>query len=275
MANESRIAQRAKQMLRTTLTRQGLELRRLPLSPDPSPPDASTPDPPASDPAVPPAIADQMTAYFAQAAVIEARHHAQTHDTVASLQRKYEAPVFGDVRVWELVEMLAQCIDPSDGRLFGASQLFHVLQMLEGMERDGITDPDMLLAALVHDLGKVLLLTGEDPAYVVCMSEPVGAHEPGVGLDNVTMQWNHDLFGSTRLADHVPDHIAWLVRYHSIVFGSCEPLMDERDRDYFERYLRPFSYYDHETKTPFRLPARRIADYRDLVEEAFPKPIRF
>ena len=190
------------------------------------------------------------------------------------LRRKYEAPALGDMRMWELVELLAQCVDPSDGRLFGASQLVHVLQMLEAMERDGVTDPDMLLAALVHDVGKVLLLLGEDPANVVCMTAPIGGHEPGVGLDNVTMQWNHDEFGFTRIADHVPDHIAWLVRYHSIVVDVCEPLMDARDRDYYDRYLRTFSHYDHETKTPFRLPAapdHRISrPRRGSVPEADP-----
>jgi hypothetical protein len=222
-----------------------------------------------------PPVAEQMTAYFERASVIDERHQRQTADTVAMLERKYETPALGDVRVWELVELLAQCVDPSDGRLFGASQLFHVLQILEAMERDGITDPDLVLAALVHDVGKVLLLTGEDPANVVCMTRPISKHEPGIGLDNVMMQWNHDVFAFNRLRDHLPDHIAWLVRYHSVLFSECEPLMDARDRDYFEHYMRTFSYYDHETKTPFQLPTHRILEYRDLVEEAFPKPIRF
>jgi hypothetical protein len=73
----------------------------------------------------------------------------------------------------------------------------------------------------------------------------------------------------------VPEPIAWLVRYHSIDEASCVPLMDERDRDYYERYWKPFSHYDHETKSAFRLPATRLDDYRDLVEDAFPKPFAF
>jgi hypothetical protein len=179
------------------------------------------------------------------------------------------------VRVWDLLERLAQCIDPSDGRLFGASQLVHVLQMLEAMRADGLDDPDFVLAALVHDLGKTLLLTDEDPANVVCMTAPVGPHEPGVGLDNVLLQWNHDEFGWSRLRDLVPEPIAWLVRYHSIDEATCVPLMDDCDRGYYERYWKPFAHYDHETKSAFRLPATRLDDYRELVEEAFPKPIAF
>ena len=265
VANASRLGGRAKRAIQSTLTRRGYELRRLPMEPEV----------PAAAAPVPAGIADQMTAYFERAQLIEDRRQRQTTETVAMLRRKYEAPVLGDVRVWELVELLAQCIDPSDGRLFGASQQFHVLQMLESMERDGVTDPDLILAALVHDVGKVLLLFGEDPANIVCMTRPIGSPEPGRGLANATLQWNHDEFAFTRLVDHVPEHVAWIVRYHSILFSECEPLMDDDDRAYLERYLRPFAYYDHETKTPFELPKRQIHDYRDLVEEAFPKPIRF
>ena len=156
----SRSRNRAKEALRSALTRRGYELRRLPSD--------SALDP-HRESRVPTAIAEQMTAYFERAQVIEDRHERQDAETVARLRHKYEAPVLGDVRVWELVELLAQCIDPSDGRLFGASQQFHVLQMLDAMEHDRVTDPDLVLAALVHDIGKVLLLFGEDPANVVCI----------------------------------------------------------------------------------------------------------
>jgi predicted HD phosphohydrolase len=213
--------------------------------------------------------------YRAGAREIEARHARQTVAAVEELRRRYEAPVFGDVRVWDLIEMLASCIDASDQRLFGVSQQVHVLQVLEGMERDGLDDPDLVLAALVHDLGKVLLLTDEDQANVVGFNQPIGAYEPGVGLEHCVLQWNHDEFAYSRLREHVPEHVAWLVRYHSIDPVSCEPLMDDGDRERARRYLRVFMQYDHGTKSPYHLPARRIDDYREIVEDAFPKPIRF
>ena len=61
---------------------------------------------------------DQRNAYVLEARAIEARHAAQTVDDVEALRRKYQAPVFGTVRVWDLVERLAQCVDPSDCALF-------------------------------------------------------------------------------------------------------------------------------------------------------------
>ena len=116
----------------------------------------------------------EMVEYWKGVTAIEQRHAAQTLDDVAALRRKYDNPVFGKVRVWKLVQRLSQCIDPSDGRLFGASQQVHVLQMLEAMARDKVASHDLILAALIHDVGKTLLLTDEDPANITCMNTPIG-----------------------------------------------------------------------------------------------------
>ena len=133
----------------------------------------------------------------------------------------------------------------------------------------------MLLTALIHDLGKLLLLTDEDPAHIVCMNAIIGHPEPGVGLDACTIQWNHDEFAWSRFRDLVPDHVAWMIRYHSIDLEAVAPFMDDRDRRYADRYLRTFSHYDHETKSAHLRPSIRLDSYRDLVEEAFPDPVRF
>lgn len=223
-------------------------------------------------PPVPPAAA--LAADFAaRAQVIEARHRSQTTATVAALRGKYQTSVLGDVPVWTVIEMLAQCIDPTDQRLFGVSQQMHVLQILDAMENEGTATEEFVLAALLHDLGKILLLTDEAPENVVCFNEPIGAQTPGIGLDRCVLQWNHDEFAWSRVKDHVPDGVAWLVRYHSITVAKCEPYMDARDRAYVERYLRPFARYDHGTKSPHYVPRRRIQDYRAVIERTFPAAI--
>jgi hypothetical protein len=219
--------------------------------------------------------ADAEDLYRADARDIEARHARQTVAAVERLRRQYAEPVFGDMRVWDLVQMLSSCIDASDQRLLGASQQIHVLQVLEGMERDGVEDSDLVLTALVHDLGMVLMLAGEDPANVVGLNQPIGEYGPGVGLDNAVLQWNHDEFTYSRLREHVPEHVGWMVRYHSIDPVLCEPLMNAAERDLARRYLRAFMQYDRGTKTPYQLPRHRIDDYRDIIEDAFPKPIPF
>jgi predicted HD phosphohydrolase len=211
--------------------------------------------------------------YAAQARAIEARHTAQTMATVAELSRKYASPVFGRIPVWEAIEMLGRCVDPTDRRLFGASQHLHVLQIIDAMENEGTASEEFVLAALLHDLGKVLLIAGEVPENVVCRNDPIAAPARGAGLDNCVLQWNHDEFAWSRVRDHVPDPVAWLVRYHSINVAACKQYFDDRDRDYAERYLRLFARYDHGTKSPYNVPQRRLDDYRPVVDRVFPASI--
>ena len=218
---------------------------------------------------------NHAAAFARNAEAICARHRQQTPDTVAALRRKYDAPLFGKVGVWSLVEKLAQCVDPTDLRLYGVSQQMHVLQILAGMEAEGVASEELIVAALVHDLGKVLLLAGEAPENVVCFNEPIGTFEPGVGLDHCLLQWNHDEFAFSRLKHYLPDGIAWLVRYHSIARPACDAYMDTRDRDYAQRYLNVFERYDHGTKSPYFLPPKRIDAYRQVLDAWLPATIVF
>jgi hypothetical protein len=221
-----------------------------------------------------PAPADSLAAVHARrAAEIELRHTQQTQDSVAALRDKYATPVYGRVPVWSLFEMLAQCIDPTDMRLYAVSQLTHVLQILEAMESEHADTEEFVLAALVHDLGKVLLLTDEAPENIVCMNTPIGSPAPGSGFANCVFQWNHDEFAWSRLKDFLPEGVAWLVRYHSVVPEHCAHLMNDRDRELAQRYLRPFARYDHGTKSPLFVPRRRIEHYRAVVERWLPETI--
>jgi len=200
-------------------------------------------------------------------------HRGQTLDEVASLKKRYESPVFGKKRVWELIEDLGRCVDQSDTTLFCTSQWVHVQQVLAGMQRDRIDDPDMLLMALLHDVGKVLLLAGAAPDHVVGATKPVGEYADGVGLDRVVCQYGHPEFIYSRMKDHVPDAVAWMLRYHGCPLDDMIPLMDARDRDYHARYFTAFRKYDAGTKSMTRLPALDWKPYRALIEERFPNPV--
>lgn len=216
-----------------------------------------------------------LKAFRDQGRAITARHEQQSAETVSALNAKYERPLFGEMRVWDLIQRLAFCIDPTDSRLLNTSQYVHVLQIIDAMERDKLEEPYWYVAAMLHDLGKLLLLTGEAPENVVCMNAPVGECKQGAGLDHVVMQWNHDEYAYMRLKDHVSDEMAWLIRYHSIDLSRCEPFMDERDREYRDKYLLPFRKYDFGSKSAFHHPSPDMAKYRRLVEEAIPEPISF
>lgn len=219
---------------------------------------------------------DECRALFReQASPIRERHDRQSADSVAALKKRYRAPIFGRVRVWELVERLGACVDPTDERLFCASQLVHIQQMLDEMERDGTATRELVLVTLLHDLGKLLLLVGEDPANVVCMNAVVEARGNGSALDQCVVQWNHDEFAYERLQGYIEDDLGWLIRYHSLEVGPARRFMSDQDLERTARLLEPFAHYDHATKSPFHLPRTPVQAYRDVIEEAFPKPILF
>lgn len=220
---------------------------------------------------------ESFRAFRERARNIETRHKAQTLETVTVLRKKYARALLGKASIWDIITQLAFCIDPQEVRLGCTSQLTHVLQVLDAMDRDGVDDPDMLVAALIHDIGKVMLLYGEAPEHVESGGHkaPLGDPEPGVGLDNCDFQWDHCDIAYSRLKDYVPDHIAWLLRYHGISVSACEPFMDVRDRKYLKEYLRIFARYDDDAKSLYSLPQFSIDRYRELIQERFPKEILF
>ena len=200
----------------------------------------------------------------------------QTAETVRALKAKYESPVLGRFRVWDLIEKLSFCIDPTDVGLGCVSQYMHVNQILSAMEGDRVLDEDMLLTALLHDLGKILLVTGEAPEHVVGFIRPVEEREPGIGLEQALLSFGHDELAYSRFKDLVPEHISWMLRYHSIVLGDCEPLMSAKDSEYEQKYLARFRKYDIGSKDRAFLPPQATLDrYRDFIESRFPEPILF
>jgi hypothetical protein len=212
--------------------------------------------------------------YLREARPYIERHRTQTIDDVERLNERYREPVFGTVSVWSMVELLGHVIDRVDPQLMNVSQAVHALQVVEAMLADGVDDESLLLAGLIHDLGKVLYLTGEDPANISGSNWPIVSAGPGGGLDHCVLTWNADNFAYSRLGPLVPDHVGWLIRYHSIEVDACVPLMDDRDRDYYERYGKDFIRWDA-TKSMVRPPRTRLDDYREIVEHALPDPVLF
>ena len=214
--------------------------------------------------------------FSAEAARVMEQHRRQTKQTVLDLKAKYESPVLGKFRVWDLIEKLALCVDPTDISLGCTNQYLHVCQVTASLEETGEADETMLLTALVHDLGKVAMLAGEAPEHVVCMNEPIEGPEPGAGLEKAIFQFGHDEIAYSRLKDHVPEHVAWMVRYHTVNLGMAEPYMSARDRELEAKYLQTFRKHDRGSKSMWTLPnGGSLARYRNFVEEQFPAPILF
>lgn len=154
---------------------------------------------------------------------------ARTYQTVAFVERM-EAN-FADLGtrrgIWETLEALDDLVDVSDPDL-SHPNLYHALQTAEAMRRDGLPDW-MQLTGLLHDLGKVMYLRGDDAdgtgkvkqwamvgdTFVVGCALPdalimpelnalhgdrddpryageCGVYAPGCGLDAVRCSWGHD-----------------------------------------------------------------------------------
>ncbi len=201
------------------------------------------------------------------------RSQNQTKDEVDALKKKYEHKTFGKFYVWDLVDRLSKCIDTLDDRLGVGSQEVHALQVAEAMEDDGLTDPHLLVMGIIHDLGKVLLMDVEPPENVYYNTSVIAQNS--IGLDNCTLTWCQDEFLYSRIKDHAPDHVSWVIRYHGLDINKSLRFMDERDKEYTEKYLRSFKRYDGESKSFYKFPKKKMEDYRDMIEYVFPNPILF
>lgn len=227
-------------------------------------------------PVPPPSFADVAESHFRDEMVkINQRRQKQSTETVAHLKAKYESPVFGRMDVWDLIEKMAYCIDTTDFSLGCVSQLTHVQQAIAAMESEGATDPDLFLIALLHDLGKVFLLSGEVPENVLSYSKRIGDYPHAIGLDKLVYQFGHGELIYSRIKDHVPEHVAWSARYHMVDMADADPFMSEQDRAFTSNYLKPFSHYDRDFKSTHSVPSVDMEKYRELIRQFFPKPILF
>jgi hypothetical protein len=212
--------------------------------------------------------------FYARAFAIKERARLQTEADVAVLKKKYEQPILGEISVERLLELLAQIVDPTNFYLFGGSQLLHTLQVLESMEKDGITDPEFLAAVLVHDLGKLAVLKGESWENIEGGGKiPLGENSPGSGFARCSFSWDHADIVHARLHPYLSDDMAWLLKWHTVQ-PECGPFMDERDRDLYKAYYKVFVRHDR-TYTFHHLPKKTLADYVPLLKRSFPPTVLF
>ena len=226
-------------------------------------------------------------------------HGAQDAETSARLVEKWNRTMFGGrPRVLDLLTLLHFTTDRSDAVLGYTSQLVHALQVYQTVSnatdaifarRDARYRRDMRLAALVHDLGKLLSLFGEADAHVDCTNRAL-AVDPGGGLDALRTQFNHDEYGYLKLRGlGLPRRVELVVRFHSLfdlrnatvpddhAMPWLQPAAnlydmelnpdDERARD----FILHFSHYDQKAKraTDY-IPDVDLVEIEALLVEAFP-----
>src|ERR1700682_716517 len=144
-----------------------------------------------------------------RAFAIQKSSRLQTQADVIALKKKYEQPIFGEIAVERLLELQAQIVDPTNFFMFTGSQLTHTLQVLESMEKAGITDREFLATTLIHDLGKLPVLMGESWENLEGGGKiPLGENVPGSGFAKCTFNWDHADVVHARFKPYISENIA-------------------------------------------------------------------
>ncbi len=233
-------------------------------------------------------------------------HTYQTYDFVK--QKKADFLQFNkkQMPVWDAFIFLNQLVDDSDPDT-DLDQFQHLLQTAEAIRADG--HPDwMVLAGLLHDMGKVLCLFGEPQWAVVGDTFPVGCafsdkivyadffennpditderynsrygiYSPNCGLKNVQMSWGHDEYIYHIAKDYLPEPALYMLRYHSFYpqhrENAYDHLMDTHDHEMF-KWVNLFNPYDLYSKNPIPPKWDELSPYyKSLVAKYLPATLKF
>lgn len=233
-------------------------------------------------------------------------HVNQTLDFVLAQKAKYSKLDKMQMGIWEALEKMDSFVDDSDPDL-ALPQIIHALQTAEAIRQDG--HPRwFILAGLIHDLGKVLYLSGEPQWAVVGDTFPVGCaysdkivyhelfaenpdfhnpkyqtpngiYEAGCGLDNVHLSWGHDEYLYLVTKDYLPNEALWMLRYHSCYpihrEGAYQHLLAPQDEETL-KWVRAFNPYDLYSKCEVQPNLDELRPfYEDLVAEYFPTKLNW
>jgi inositol oxygenase len=233
-------------------------------------------------------------------------HKYQTYDFVLQKQKQFLPFDKKQMPVWEAFRFLNQLVDDSDPDT-DLDQFQHLLQTSEAIRKDGHLDW-MVLAGLLHDMGKVLCLFGEPQWAVVGDTFPVGCafsdkivyseffkdnpdssderyntrlgvYSQNCGLKNVHLSWGHDEYVYHMVKDYLPEPALYMLRYHSFYPQHRENayahLLDSHDREMF-KWVDAFNPYDLYSKSPVPPNWDELRPYyEDLVAKYLPGTLKF
>ncbi|ESW32254.1 hypothetical protein PHAVU_002G306200 [Phaseolus vulgaris] len=241
------------------------------------------------------------------------QHINQTHDFVKRMREKYGKLDKAEMSIWECCELLNEVVDDSDPDL-DEPQIQHLLQSAEAIRKDYPDEDWLHLTALIHDLGKILILPafGELPQWAVvgdtfpvgcafdksnihhkyfkdnpdykcsAYSTKTGIYTEGCGLDNVAMSWGHDDYMYMVAKENgttLPSAGLFIIRYHSFYplhkEGAYTHLMNEEDFENL-KWLNVFNKYDLYSKSKVLVDVEKVKPYYiSLIEKYFPSKLKW
>ncbi|CAI0381025.1 unnamed protein product [Linum tenue] len=236
------------------------------------------------------------------------QHITQTLDFVKKMRAEYGKLDKAEMSVWECCELLNSVVDDSDPDL-DEPQIQHLLQTAEAIRKDYPNEDWLHLTALIHDLGKILLLPqfgglpqwavvgdtyplgcafdesnvhhkyfaenpdSKNPAYTT----KNGVYKEGCGLDSVYMSWGHDDYMYLVAKENkttLPSPALFIVRYHSFYplhrHGAYKQLMNKQDEEDI-KWLHIFNKYDLYSKSKVHVDVDAVKPYyQSLIAKYFP-----
>lgn len=201
------------------------------------------------------------------------QHRLQTVAFVEEMHRKWLSFNHGSMQILEALDVLANFLDESDPDVDEAN-LAHAYQTAERLRKCHPDKPWMHLAGLVHDLGKVMSVWGEEQWAVTGDTYPVGCapsdtivfgvssfdgnpdlqnpkyntelgmYTAGIGLENLMMCWSHDEYMYQVLVNHgttLPEEALYAIRFHSFYpyhsHNAYRQFMNEKDHRLMDAVL--------------------------------------
>jgi inositol oxygenase len=184
----------------------------------------------------------------------------QTHDFVQDRIREFESREKTPMKIWDAMDALDNFVDKSDPDIT-IPNLYHLFQTAEAMRKDRLPDW-MQLTGLIHDLGKIMYIWGNDHTGTSVKSQwaivgdtfitgcefptslvhsefntlnpdmtlerfntKYGIYTPNTGLQNCFCSWGHDEF-MYRVLKHnntkLPEEALYIIRYHSLYAWHTE-----------------------------------------------------
>jgi hypothetical protein len=203
------------------------------------------------------------------------RHYAQKIEDISALRSIYQSKViFGKIKVSELFLKLKDCYDITDMILYDINQYDHALQTYAMMLKEGVDDKELLIAALVHDVGKVAL--DEKPENLFCANMSVNElPKESPKIKDLDFHFGHDEIAYIKLKDHCSEKISFIMRYHSSRFTpEQEEILSESDPENF-KLLQTFLNYDLGSKDREYKPDLDEEKLVKMIDDYFPEEIVF